>query len=46
MQHCYYINHENFQPEDSQKAFEFAVSLCKKDKNIDTINLLISRESV
>ncbi len=33
MQHCYYINHERFQSEDSQKAFEFAVSLCKKDKN-------------
>lgn len=33
MQHCYYINHENFQPGDSKKAFDFAVSLCKKDKN-------------
>ncbi len=41
MKNCYYINHERFQHGDSLKAFEFAVSLCKKDRNIDTINLLV-----
>ena len=45
MQHCYYINHKRFQSGDSKKAFDFAVSLCKKDKNIDTINLLVYQEN-
>lgn len=45
MQHCYYINHVRFQSGDSQKAFDFAVSLCKKDKNINTINLLVYQEN-
>lgn len=41
MKHCYYINHERFQKGDSRKAFNFAVSLCKEDRNIDTINVLV-----
>lgn len=37
----YYLNHEHYQKGDLQIAFKFAMGLCKKDTNIDTITLLV-----
>lgn len=44
MEQLYYLNHERFEPGDTKKAFEFAIQLIKKNKDVDTITFLVYQQ--
>lgn len=41
MEQLYYLNHNRFEKGDTHKAFDFAVSLIKQNKDVDTITFLV-----
>lgn len=45
MQEIYYLNHDQFVKGDTKKAFDFALSLIKKYKDVDTITFLVCPQS-
>ena len=45
MEKLYYLSHKQFHDGDLKAAFKFAMELCKKDSNIDTITLLVPQVS-